>query len=90
MLHDVSKGDRFRIKAPMPNADDRVPPEVRMAHDTTQINYSDETDTLGQGVKLYNGKIEVRDSSNNTHTRIGYDDTDADNKTKVARPGTSL
>lgn len=89
MLHDVSRGDGMRIKRIIPNADDTIPPEVRMAHDTTQITYVEEGDTLGEGVALKNGKIEVVQSGN-TIFRAGFNDTSGTNKAEAAKPGDSL
>jgi hypothetical protein len=87
MLHDVSKSDTMRIKNVRPNAVDSVP--VRMAHGTTQISLSGETDILGQGVALGNGKIEVKQAGN-TIFRAGFNDTDGSNKAEAAKPGDSL
>lgn len=89
MLHDVSKLDTNRILNIRPNAADALPPESRMAHDTTQITYVDDTDTEGQGVSLKNGKIEVVESSN-TIFRAGFNDTAGANKAEAARPGDTL
>lgn len=89
MLHDVSRGDGMRIKRIIPNADDTIPPEVRMAHDTTQITYVEEGDTLGEGVALKNGKIEVVEGGN-TIFRAGFNDTDGANKAEAAKPGDTL
>jgi hypothetical protein len=90
MLHDISRGDKMRIKRIRPNAGDAIPIEFRMAHDTISVNYSDESDTLGSGLVFKRGKMEIKDLSGNTVTRGGFDDTDADNKFKVAKPGQTL
>jgi hypothetical protein len=90
MLHDVSKNDENRILNIEPNAEDALQPKLRMAHDTTQITYIDESDSSGRGVSLKNGKLEVVDSNDNTVARLGFDDTDADSKAKIAKPSTSL
>lgn len=71
MLHDVSRGDGMRIKRIIPNADDTIPPEVRMAHDTTQITYVEEGDTDVSRAAFKNNTIEVYDSTGTKRARTG-------------------
>jgi len=74
-LHDVSKNDSMRTAIPMPNVDDLVPTGMRMAHNTTQINYTSDNDVdSSTGVKFGKGKIEIVDDNGDTRVLIGFDD----------------
>lgn len=89
-LWQVDKVHGRRL-SPISNSRDNIGADRRMADNAkATITNKMEEDTSTRKVTMQDGKIEVTDASGNTHTRIGFDSTDGDSKTKVAKPGNTL
>lgn len=69
-LHDVDKAGQSR-RNPTINSKDSLPPDIRMAHGTTQVSNKDEVDTDGS-VNVQESTIKGVDSDGNVFAVIGY------------------
>ena len=88
-IHDVDKRGDTR-SAPVPNVQDKVPPESRLAHGTFSISLKEEGATDNVRMVIKDGRIQIYRTDGTLLYQGGLRDSDSEAAVDLAKPNSEL